>query len=58
MPIPEPRKDESQNEFMKRCMINETMIKEYDIEQRAAICRSQYEKKLEKHESNGKNRKT
>ncbi len=56
MPIPEPRKDESQNEFMKRCMINETMIKEYDIEQRAAICRSQYEKKLEKHESNGKNR--
>ena len=46
MPIPKPRKDESQNEFLQRCMSDSVMIQEYKIEQRAAICRSSYEEKM------------
>ena len=43
MPIPKPQKDESQNDFLQRCMSDHNMIKEYTQEQRAAICRSTFE---------------
>ncbi len=38
MPIPKPQSGETQKEFIKRCMSNETMVEEYDQEQRSAIC--------------------
>jgi hypothetical protein len=56
MPIPTPLPKGQNNEFIQRCMMDDTMSKEYkDIDQRYAICREQ----LTKHElNNGKNRKT
>jgi len=43
MPIPEPRKDEYQKDFIERCMGNSVMMKEYpDNKQRAAICYRQW----------------
>jgi phage head maturation protease len=43
MPIPKPRSDEDQDEFIGRCMSDETMQSEYpDQEQRAAVCFSQW----------------
>lgn len=46
MPIPKPNSGEKQNDFMRRCMLDDVMISEYDQEQRAAICAQQYETKL------------
>lgn len=55
MPIPTPLPKEQQGEFIQRCMMDDNMVKEYDQDQRYAICREQ----LEKHEiQNGKSRKT
>lgn len=42
MPIPEPKKNETKQEYIKRCMIDSTMIKEYDTNQRYAICSRNY----------------
>ena len=46
MPIPNPKDNESRNEFMQRCMSDEKMISEYPSEQRAAICNTAYDEKL------------
>lgn len=46
MPIPKPRKGEHQTDFMQRCMGDDKMVQEYEVEQRAAICRSSYEEHL------------
>lgn len=46
MPIPNPNKGEHQSEFMQRCMSDDKMIQEYEVEQRAAICRSSWEEHL------------
>jgi len=46
MPIPKPKEYERENEFMQRCMGDDKMISEYPTEQRAAVCRSAFEKKL------------
>jgi phage I-like protein len=47
MPLPTPESGETRNEFLNRCMINETVKKEFpDNEQRTAVCISQWEKKL------------
>ena len=47
MPIPTPNKNESNEEFVERCMSDETM-QEYDNDQRLAICESQLkEEKME-----------
>ena len=43
MPIPTPNKDEDNEDFIDRCMIDETMVDEYDEDQRLAICISQLE---------------
>ena len=46
MPLPAPRKNESMDDFMERCMGNPTMNKDFpETDQRAAVCHSQWEKK-------------
>jgi len=43
MPIPHPRPDESEKDFVSRCMGNEVMLKEFpDQKQRAAVCYNHY----------------
>src|SRR5215472_13060176 len=44
MPVPAPSSDESQDDFIGRCMANDDM-QEYDTDQRAAICYSQWEER-------------
>ena len=39
MPIPSPHKNESESDFMQRCMSDHKMIEEYPLEQRIAICK-------------------
>ena len=47
MPIPQPNKDESNKDFISRCMSNPTMNKEYpDNGQRYAICVNQTKSSL------------
>ena len=45
MPIPTPNDTETQEQFIDRCMIDETMVAEYDEDQRLAICIAQIEEK-------------
>ena len=45
MPIPKPNNNESEKEFLDRCMVDPTMVAEYDDKQRYAICESQLENK-------------
>jgi len=46
MPIPTPQKDETKQEFIERCMSNDTMVKEYPNKgQRYAICLTQWRNK-------------
>ena len=41
MPLPKPRAGESRNQFVRRCMIDDTSMSEYpDIQQRYAVCLS------------------
>lgn len=42
MPIPKPNPNESERDFMQRCMSDETMKREYDLNQRLAVCSTQY----------------
>ncbi len=45
IPIPEPRGDESRDEFISRCMGNDVMLDEFPDEgQRFAVCASQWER--------------
>lgn len=49
MPLPKPDGQESEDEFMERCMANDTMSEEFPDEgQRFAICESLYEQGKEK----------
>ena len=43
MPIPKPKDKEPNEEFIDRCMLDATMVEEYDEDQRLAICISQLE---------------
>jgi len=44
MPMPKPKKDESHDDFMDRCMGDAAMIEEYEDEkQRYAVCQSQWD---------------
>lgn len=56
MPIPKPQPQESNKEFIQRCMMNDVMVKEYDIDQRYAICREQL-KKQENASKQSKNKR-
>jgi len=44
MPVPTPRKGEEKQAFISRCMGDSVMVKEYEQEQRAAICYSQWKR--------------
>jgi len=45
MPIPQPRKEEDQKQFMRRCMGDSVMKKDFpDIKQRSAVCFSTWRK--------------
>ncbi len=47
MPLPKPRKKESQQEFVSRCMGDDMMLDEYkDQKQRAAICYTQFKQRM------------
>lgn len=42
MPIPTPKADETEDEFIERCMGDNTMVSEYpDTDQRLAVCNAQ-----------------
>lgn len=58
MPIPKPLGSESEKDFIKRCMVDDKMISEYeDIDQRFSVCRSSYETmESEKHEQRDVNK--
>jgi len=43
MPIPTPNDNETQEQFIDRCMVDDTMVAEYDDDQRLAICIAQIE---------------
>jgi len=46
MPLPKPRADEKQQEFISRCMADGTMKIEYkEQDQRLAICYVQWKEK-------------
>src|SRR6266702_185101 len=45
MPIPKPNKGEKEADFVSRCMGDDAMIKEYDQDQRSAICYQTYRDK-------------
>ena len=42
MPLPKPRKNETEEKFVERCMADDIMIAEFpDQKQRLAVCYSQ-----------------
>ncbi len=44
MPLPTPRPEEQQSDFVSRCMGNDEMVREFpDPDQRQAVCQSQWE---------------
>ena len=46
MPLPKPTEDETMSKFISRCMTDPIVKKEFpEREQRAAVCRSQFDKK-------------
>lgn len=46
MPIPNPKQDEKQSEFINRCMSDNTMKSEFpDKDQRLAVCYNQWREK-------------
>ena len=46
MPIPKPNNNESEAHFIQRCMMDEVMTTEYEIEQRYAVCQDAFKTKL------------
>jgi hypothetical protein len=46
MPIPQPTTNESEKEFIQRCMDDSKMQEEYDIDQRYAVCQDAFKTKL------------
>lgn len=52
MPLPKPRKNEKQSEFVSKCMGDPTMNKDFPQQkQRAAVCYSQFKRKAKASES-------
>jgi HK97 family phage prohead protease len=51
MPMPKPKKDETKDEFIERCMGDSVMNEDYpDNDQRYAVCLSQWEKEKDSKE--------
>ena len=46
MPIPKPTSNETEKEFIQRCMDDSKMKDEYDIDQRFAVCQDAFKTKL------------
>jgi hypothetical protein len=46
MPIPQPNNNETEKEFIQRCMDDSKMQEEYDIDQRFAVCQDAFKTKL------------
>ena len=46
MPIPKPNNNETEKEFIQRCMSDSKMTEEYDIDQRFAVCKDAFKTKL------------
>lgn len=47
MPLPSPKKEEKEKEFISRCMTDDIMSKDYkDQKQRVAVCYSQYKRRV------------
>jgi len=51
MPIPSPQKNEKVKDFISRCMSDSAMTKDYENNQRYAICQSTWEKANQKQNS-------
>lgn len=50
MPLPEPKNNESKNEFISRCMKSNAIQTEFEEQdQKVAVCFSQWERKDESH---------
>lgn len=45
MPIPQPTSNESEKDFIQRCM-SDSKMQEYDIDQRFAVCQDAFKSKL------------
>ena len=54
MPIPKPKLGESRQQFLDRCMGDDTMTTEYDSEQRLAVCTTEYDSKEDSNENDHK----
>ena len=51
MPLPNPNKNEEQNDFISRCVSDDVMKKEFkDNKQRLAVCYSLFKRKNEEKE--------
>lgn len=50
MPIPTPNDNEKPEEFIERCMVDETMVSEYEEDQRLAVCSAQLDNNMEEKE--------
>lgn len=56
MPIPKPKKDETKDDFIDRCMGNEAMKEEFpDNDQRLAVCHDSWDKEKEKKSKSKEN---
>lgn len=42
MPIPKPKPNEKEADYMKRCLSDPKMNEEYPANQRVAVCSAQY----------------
>ena len=52
MPLPKPSKNQKQSEFISKCMGDNTMNKDFPQQkQRAAVCYSQFKRKVKASES-------
>jgi hypothetical protein len=52
MPIPSPNKEEGREEYIERCMSDETMVDEYDTDQRFAVCKAKYDEQYDEFDEN------
>lgn len=47
MPLPKPEENEGKKDWVKRCMGDKQMVKEFDQDQRRAVCEDRWERRSE-----------
>jgi len=47
MPLPKPSDDENKDDWVERCMSNKQMVKEFEPDQRRAVCEDRWERRSE-----------